>query len=157
VLRLSFALLLFPAGYVEAQSRSGKPGAKQPHSPTALAVKEGDEELKKLLIARHKEAVEEMEDIFKLSRDVRFSMDGISDASQRLIQSGLEIRDQPKDRVEFLKQHVELLIAIEKNMQGRLAGGAGRQRDLHRVRYCRLDAEIHLLRARRQAEEPKRK
>jgi hypothetical protein len=64
----------------------------------------------------------------------------------------LELYDLPKERVEFLAKHIEFLKVHERMYEDRFKSGAGAKADLLRVRYLRLDAEIQLLRAKREAD-----
>jgi len=152
ILALFFVALW--GGMADAQVPPGKVGTK-PAPPTP--GKEVDEELRRLLKARHDEAVAEFNELAMLTRDVKFGTASLVDASRRLVQSGLELHGEPKDRVAFLTDHVDSLKAIEKSMEGRIRGGVGLQSDIHRVRYYRLDAEIQLLRAQREVDKAKAK
>jgi hypothetical protein len=140
---LAFSLFILPPCALQAQA----PPAKQ----------KGDDDLRKLLKARFDEASAELNESILESRNVRFSMESLFSAEQRLLQSALELYDQPKDRVAFLSEHIKTLKAIETQMQERFKGGSGRRVDVHRARYFVLDAEIQLLRARREADKAKEK
>ena len=132
---------------LEAQTPPGKP---------KIAMKENDDELRKLQKARYDEASAGLAELIVRSKDVRFSIGDLVEA-QRVVLSGLDLYDQPKDQVAFLSQHVETLKLLENQIQDRIKGGVGQKLDLLRVRYNRLDAEIHLLRAKRQADKTKEK
>ena len=81
----------------------------------------------------------------------------MADARQRWLQAGLELCDKPADKVALLTQFVELTKATEKMAQGHLEAARGTESALHRLRYQRLDAEIQLLRAKREADKAKGK
>jgi hypothetical protein len=87
----------------------------------------------------------------------RTSYDSVAEARQRLLQAGLELCDKPADKVALLTQYVELTKATEKFAQARSEAGRGTETAIHRLRYQRLDAEIQLLRAKREADKVKGK
>ncbi len=161
VMWLSFSLFLMPAGYPAAAASQPQPEQPAPKVPALLAaqpLKEDprDDELRKLLKARYNEAVAEVKALHKMLLAGRGTIDSCVGAGRRLVQAGLELCDKPADKVTLLTQFVELTQMAEKSIQARLAFN-GTSADLHRARYQRLDAEIQLLRARREADKAKGK
>jgi hypothetical protein len=116
-----------------------------------------DDELRKLLKARYNEALAEVEGVTRMYQSARASFDSFAGARKRLLQAGLELCDTPADKVALLTQFVEHTKAVEKIAQARFEAARDPDSALHRFRYQRLDAEIQLLRARREAEKAKGK
>jgi len=116
-----------------------------------------DDELKKLLIARYNAAVEEMTVRYALIQAGQADSNAAFESSQRLLLSGLELCDKPADRVTLLTQYLELTRAVEKVMDLQVQAGKGLRTDLSRALYYRIDAEIQLLKAKREAEKAKDK
>lgn len=162
--------LLFPlvmlAGNLAAEAPQARqapvqPEVKVPTLLTAKPVKEDpkDDDLRKLLKARYNEAVAEMEARYKefLSGRERGTFDAMVEVAQRLVQSGLELNDKPAERAALLAQYVELTKEVEKIAQARFDVARIPVDELHRARYQRLDAEIQLLRAKREVDKAKGK
>jgi outer membrane protein TolC len=76
---------------------------------------------------------------------------------KRLVQAGLELYDKPADKVALLTQYLEITREAEKYAQDCYDAERLRIGELHRARYERLDAEIRLLRAKREADKAKGK
>jgi hypothetical protein len=159
---LSFSLLLMVAGYSAAQAPPpppDQPETKLPALLTAKPLKEDpkDDELRKLLKARYNEAVGEVKGLYAMYTAGRGTLDSFVEAGQRLVHAGLELYDKPADKVALLTQFVELTKEAEKIAQARLDAAIVPITELRRARYQRLDAEIRLLRARREAEKAREK
>ena len=142
------------------------PRAKLPVLLTAqlLKVDPRDDDLRKLLKARYNEAVGELRDYYELKdlasrygRTMRDSPDDLYGPWQRLVQAGQELCDGPAEKVTLLTQYLEITKEAEALEQARYNAGRVRIGDLHRTRYERLEAEIQLLRVRREADKVKRK
>ena len=159
---LSFSLLLMLASRSPALAPQPQPGqreAKEPALLTARPLKEDpkDDELRKLLKARYNEALGEVQGLYRMFQTARASLDSFAEAEQRLVQAGLELCDKPADKVALLTQYVELTRAAEKVAQARFEAARGTESAVRRARYQRLDAEIQLLRAKREADKAKGK
>jgi hypothetical protein len=159
---LSFSLLLMLASSSAAQtpqSQAEKAETKVPALLTGQPLKEDpkDDELRKLLKARYNEALVEVEGLSRMYQAARASYDSVAEARQRLLQAGLELCDKPADKVALLTQFVERTKEAEKIAQARLEAARGTESAIHRARYQRLDAEIQLLRAKREAAKAKGK
>jgi hypothetical protein len=150
----------------QSQSPSDRPGVKLPAILSAKPVAEDpkDDELRKLLKARYNEAVGELKDYYE-ANDLanragitrRDGPDDLYGRWQRLVQAGLELCDKPAEKVALLTQYLEVTKEAEKIEQARYDAGRIRIGDLHRARYERLDAQVQLLRAKREAEGTKGK
>ena len=168
---LSLCLLLVLAGNSpsetpQSEKAPDKPKVKLPALLAAKPLKAGpqDDELRKLLKARYNEAVSEARDYYELEHLASTSaieMDANEgyryQALHRVMQAGLEVFEKPAEKVAFLKQYLEVLKAAEKRTQAKNDVGRNRLGDLNRARYERLDAEIRLLRAKREADKAKDK
>lgn len=159
---LSCSLLLMLTSYSAPQApqpQPAQPGTKVQDLLTGRPLKEDpkDDELRKLLKARYNEALAEVEGRSNLFKNGRAPFDSIAEPSQRLLRAGLELCDKPADKVALLTQFVERTKAVEKYAQARLESARGTGPELRRLRYQRLDAEIQLLRAKREADKAKGK
>jgi hypothetical protein len=146
---LTFALFVIPAGGVIAQ----EPDFKLPALLTAKAIQPGpgDDELRKLLIARYNEAVAEMKVRYTEFQAGKSTLDTMRGTSQRLLKSGLDLSDNLQDRIILLEQFLEMAQAVERINQLLVEAGRVSVAELHEARYLRIDTEIRLLRARREA------
>jgi hypothetical protein len=150
------------ASYSAAQAPQPQPEEDETKAPALLTgqpLKEDpkDDELHKLLKARYNEALVEVEGLSRMYQAARASYDSVAEARQWLLQAGLELCDKPADKVALLKRYVERTKAAEEIAQSRLDAGRGTESAIHRARYQRLDAEIQLLRAKREADKAKGK
>jgi hypothetical protein len=159
---LSFSLLPMLASYSAAQAPQPRPEKAEPKAPALLTrlplkVDTKDDEMRKLLKARYNEALAEVEGLTRMFQMAvaGVSYDSVAEARQRLLQAGLELCDRPADKVALLTQFVELSKETEKIAQARLEAARGSDSAIHRFRYQRLDAEIQLLRAKREADKAK--
>jgi outer membrane efflux protein len=150
----------------QPQKPPDKLKVKVPALLSAKSVKADpkDDELRKLLKARYNEAVSEAKAYYELEQlanrnaveltrneDYRYRM------LQRVVQAGLELCDTPGEKVALLKQYLEVTKEDEKRTQARYDAQRIPIGDLNRARYERLDAEIRLLRAKREADKAKDK
>jgi len=138
------------------------PPKKPPALLTAKPLQDDpkDDELRKLLKARYNEALGEAKayhEFGKLGVDTIINLDDLYGRWQRLVQARLELCDKPTEKVELLSQYVELTKELEKADQSRLDAHRIPKYELHRARYQRLDAEVQLLRAKREADKTKGK
>jgi hypothetical protein len=161
---LSLCLLLTLVGSLAAQVRQPlqppkQVGPKLPALLTSQPIKEDpkDDELCKLLKARYNLAFAEMQRGYKAWRLGLSSFDAVTDVAQQLVKSGLELIDKPAERAAFLGQYVELMKEAEKIVQEQYKHGMVPQIEVYRARYLRLDAEIQLLRAKREVDKAKDK
>lgn len=154
---MSVSLFLVLAGSLAAgaaQVNPGQPEVKEPALLAAQPFKEDprDDELQKLMKARYNEALGELQDTYRLYQQNQASLNSWAEASQRLVHAGLELYDKPADKVALLSQYVELTKEVEMVAHTLHGAARGTWADVRRARYQRLDAEIRLLRARREAD-----
>ncbi len=150
----------------QPQKPPDKPKVILPALLSAKSLKEDpqDDELRKLLKARYNEAVSEAKAYYEqeqlanrnaveLTRneDYRYRM------LQRVVQAGLDLCDTPAEKIALLKQYLEVTKEDEKRTQARYDAHRIPIGDLNRARYERLDAEIRVLRAKREADKAKDK
>jgi len=160
---LSLSLLLTLLGTSSAQPLRQQPANRpEPKPPTLLRSKPVEEDprdnaLQKLLKARYNEAIAEVKCNYTMWLGGKASLDMIADVAHRLVESGLDLYEQPAERVTLLEQYVELMREIEKITQEKRDAWVASAAEFHRARYLRLDAEIQLLRSRREADRAKDK
>jgi hypothetical protein len=122
-----------------------------------------DDDLRKLLKARYNEALVAVQGLYQRGADGQvyacevYDPDAFYHPWHRLVTSGLEVVDTQAERVALLAHQVEAMKAEEKETQLKFDVGRAVAAPLHRARYERLDAEIKLLRAKREADKPKDK
>ena len=152
---LTLALLVMQAGDVIARGPqpSGQAEDKLPAILSAEPLKEDpkDDELRKLLKARYNEAIAEMKARFQEFEAGKGALDTMLGASRRVLESGLELSDNPRERVKLLEQFLEMAKEVEKIKKAQIESGRNPIAELHEARHLRIDTEIRLLRARRQA------
>lgn len=163
---LSICLLITWVGNSAAQSLQ----AQKPHARTKVKLpallsgkplKEdpSDDEMRKLLKARYNESVAALKEYYELTSlpgvDTIYSLDELYGGWHRLLTAGLALSNRPGEKIALLTQYIDIVKAIEKDQQARYDAGRTHLTDLHRARYERLDAEIQLLQAKRQAKEEK--
>ncbi len=158
----SFSLLLMLAGYSAAQAPAARPDqtdAKAPAFLEAKPLKEDpkDDELRKLLKARYNEALAAAQGYRTLYQSARVSFHDLGEAQQRLMQAGLELCETPADKIALYTRLVELDKNVEEVAKARMDAARGTEAELHRARYQRLDAEVQLFRAKREADKAKGK
>jgi hypothetical protein len=155
-----------PAQEPPTEKPSDKPRVKLPTllSAKPLKVDPKDDELRKLLKARYNEVLAEARDFYAfeefakhnaiewyLTQEDRYRM------LQRVVQAGLEVYETPSDGIALLGQYLEEARRLENRAQARYRAQRCRLGDLNRARYERLDAEIRLLRAKREADKARGK
>ncbi len=141
------------AGLNAADSPNGT--GKNP-APVAAEAKRtaapGDDELRKLLIDRYNVVLLETKDRYAMLVGGAFPTDSIPlivDAGNRLLRSELDLCETPADRVRGYEKHVALTHYFAVKMQEREQAGLVSRADAGHAKYARLDAEIQLLKAKR--------
>jgi hypothetical protein len=155
---VSLALLVFLAGLSGRGVGADKePEEKVPKILTAKPLKPGrqDDELRRLLIARYNSSVAEMQGRYQEFLAGKGTLGIFAVVGKRLVDSGLELNENPADKVSLLEQYLELMREVEKINVSLLEVGRISKADLELARYLRIDAEIKLLRTKRQAKPPK--
>lgn len=159
---LSLCLLLGAVGTSAALGHQPRkvPALKLLPLLSAKPLKEdpGDDELRKRLKARYNAAVGEvkwwyeadhMSGHYAITR--LYLPDHFFDPWHRLVRAGLEVFDTPAEKVFLLSQYLEAAKEHEKFLEERYDAGRITIEWVHRARAERLNAEIQLLWAKRQA------
>ena len=153
---------LFVSAPALAGGKEPPPKEKLPALLTAKPLEPDakDDEERKLGKARYNEAVAAVTGYYRHAMlDLTRSFDPVFAMSPQLLRAGLELSETPKSKVTLLEEYLEMTKWLEGNIDQFIKAGAGQftRSDLHRARYLRLDAEIQLLRARRDADKAKGK
>jgi hypothetical protein len=117
----------------------------------AIEPQPGDDELRKLLIARHNSAVAEMAARYKEFTAGRSTLDVLVEVGRRLVDSGLELNDKPAEQLALREKFFDLAVEVEKVQNARFAAGRIGSGDLESAHYLRLDAEVQMVKAKRKA------
>ena len=139
-----------------AQDADDEPAVKLPALVSAkpLPPVPGEDESRKLLREKRNEAVAAARSSYEEFMKGRGRSDDMYRSCQRVVEAGLELCATPAEKVALLTQLVEVMAEVDKDMQSRHAVARASAGDVHRARYERLDAEVRLLRAKRDAERP---
>jgi hypothetical protein len=155
---LSALLLVTVAGSSEARMRPAQDEDDEPpvKLPTLLSAKRlqpvpGEGESRKLLREKRNEAVAAAKGSYEEFMKGRGRMDDMYRSCQRVVEAGLELCATPAEKVALLTQFVDVVAEVEQEMQTRHATARASRGDVHRARYERLDGEVRLLRAKRDA------
>jgi RNA polymerase sigma factor (sigma-70 family) len=111
-----------------------------------LAADPKDDALRKLLKERFNAALGEVQALHKRIETGAATVDLLADAGRRLQSAGLEVYDDPKEKVALLEQYAALAKEVEHIIDVQHQAGRANVADWHRARYFRADAEIALLR-----------
>ena|SRR2546426_4748963 len=114
-----------------------------------------DDELRKLQIERYNAAHLELAGIWGNVAAGKLSFHAMVEPSRRLVHSELELYQQPAEKIIARERHLTLLKEVERLTKGAWTAGVVPSFEYHQIRYLRLDAEIELLRAKRQAKAKK--
>ena len=160
--RVTLILLFCCACRIGAQEPVERPsddsGVKLPALLSAKPLPENanDDALKKLLKARYNAALAgarewyERKEILKHYATLGENLDTEFGLWKLVVQSGLEAFDKPADKVALLTDYVELTKDFEHLERMRLEAGRVETKHVRRTEYERLNAEVLLLRARRE-------
>jgi hypothetical protein len=136
---------------------------KLPAVLTDKPIVAGDEAdpLRKLLVARYNAALTEVQKRYHAAFNVSkatLDIEGLGRAAERLLRAGVELSSAPDERVKVHERHVELARHLEKLAEAADRAGVSKNAtDVEVARYYRSDAEIGLLRAKEEANPPKKK
>jgi hypothetical protein len=141
----------------------GKADGKQIPVPLVLRrkpkeAKAGDDELRKLMIARYNIALLEAQKRFAAERWlVTYAAQGTDQTVKRLFEAEFAIADDAKTRVAACADYLELAKFLEASVAEIVAAAVTENTvlydhvaDFERCRFLRADAEIRLLEAKRQ-------
>jgi RNA polymerase sigma factor (sigma-70 family) len=119
-----------------------------------LAADPKDDELHKLMKERFNTAQLELRALCEqMSVGVLQEPDVALDSAKRLKLAGLELYDNPRDKIALLEKYVDTVREIEKVFQNRFDAGKINIAVMQLIKYHRLDAEIELLRMKEKAGE----
>ena len=114
-----------------------------------------EEELRKLLKARYNSAVRGLEMKLQEFEAGRITTEGLVGPFRKVHDSKLELSPEAADQIAVREMLVELAKDIEKIVEVKVAEGILQGSSvLEDARYLRLDAEIQLLKAKRQSQRP---
>ena len=99
-----------------------------------LAADPKDDELKKLMKERFNEALAEVSAGYERVLAGQVLVDNLFDAAARLKLAGLEMYDDPKEKIALLEKFLELAKEVERIMQERFDAGRVSRRGLARIR-----------------------
>jgi len=139
-----------PGATVRAEQPAEKPAENRPSIMMARPLKatSGDDQLRRLLIARYNSEVTEMQATVREFLAGRASYDLIADVAKRLVESSLEVYKKRADQIALLEQFLEITKKAERIQKQRFDQGRITLQDYEHSRNLRLDAEIKLLRAK---------
>ena len=143
------------------QVLGAEPEPPLPPEPAILKAKPlkpapGDDELRKLLIARYNAAVAEMELRYAEISAGRATFEVAAEAARHLVDSGIELTDKPAEQLAFREKYLELAKEVERIIKAQFEAGRIGEADLAKARYLRLDAEVQMLKAKRLVEKGRR-
>ncbi len=141
------------AGSVTAQ---GKAQTKLPKLLAAKPLETGAEsdDLRQLIRARYNAVLEEVRGRYQQVRDGSGNLGQLLEAYRRLLAAGVAAADSGKNRLLFLEEFVELTRDAERLAASLTRAGVQRATEAAQARYLRLDAQIQLIRARKQLTGP---
>jgi hypothetical protein len=144
------ALVLLGAAAVGRAADEDKLPAVLDNKP--LEPAKGDDEERKLLKERYNAALRELQSRFLIFEAGKGTLETLSDAAKRVLDSELELCVKPAERIGVREKYLELARVAEKVQQARRDAGNASIADLEQARYFRIDAELKLLREKKAAE-----
>jgi hypothetical protein len=114
-----------------------------------------EDELRKLQKARYNSAVRGLGMKLQEFEAGRGTVEALVGSFRKVHDSKLELSPEPADQIGVREMRVELAKEVEKMVEVKIAEGILQGSGLlEDVRYARLEAEIQLLKAKRQAQRP---
>ncbi len=108
-----------------------------------------DDELRRLFKERFNAAVAELRVVRLMYENDLAPLDLVFSAGNRIVESGLELYDDPKDRIILLTNYVSVAKLIEGVIDQKFLLDSEDEQQLNLAKYHRCDAEIRLLKAKR--------
>lgn len=146
---LKFALIVLGtallAGWMVTLSRAAG-GAQTPR----LSRQETDGDLRRLVEARYDCARRLLAFEEQRLKEGGSSLVSVCEASRRVRDAALELTNNPEAQLAALTNHLAVTRRLEESVNRAAEKGAAPFSDKEFARYLRLDAEITLLRAKRQ-------
>lgn len=90
-----------------------------------VEAQEGDDEMRRLLVARHNEAVAETRARIQAFQTGRQTFKSLNDACERLLASRFALEKDPPKRIALLEQYVGVMKMAEEYAQLTLQNGSG--------------------------------
>ena len=143
---VTIPLAMLLAGWAAAAGKG--PGEAQGDKPPQPAA---DAELHRLLKTRYESAAKMLQIEEERLRFGQSTMALICEAWRLVADSFIELPVSPEERVAMLAKYVSVMQALETDTVARVRFGKALERDIAYAQYLRADAEIKLLRAKRQA------
>ena len=116
-----------------------------------LPVSADDDELVKLLKARHNVALEGLQESYRDFLNNVVEVDVVFDAGRRLVDSRLDLASTPEERLEVYDEVLSILVELEGIYTERTKLLGGGESDVIRIRFARLTTEVDILKTKRAA------
>jgi hypothetical protein len=137
---------------------AARPGSRRPPVTgmrtrllEVAVIAPGDDELRRLLKDRYNAIGDELCAKLANFETGRDTFTTVYEATCRLVQAGLELCEGPIERCDLLSKFLEFVRQNEARAVDRYLAGSGGMAELNQATAQRIDAEIQLLRAKRQA------
>ena len=108
-----------------------------------------DDELVKLLKARHNVALEGLQGSYRDYKRHIIDIDTVFDAARRVVDSRRDVAQAPEEKLAVNKRVLATLAELEEIYRGRIETLGGGESDLIRIRFARLTTEVEILRLER--------
>lgn len=119
---------------------------------TPLPTSEEEDELVKLLKARHNVALDGLKESYRAFRNNVVQADVVFDAGRRLVDSRLDLASTPAEKLTVYNQVLAVLVELEGIYKHRAKTlGGGGESDVIRIQFARLTTEVDILKAKREA------
>ena len=124
---------------------AGGADEQKPDLPRPIKSNPQDDPLRKLLVQRYNEGVEEMKLTVLSLKSGQATEAELFDVLRRLLQASVDF--ETKERVALLRPILKHAKYLEKTEEKLLKSGLARKETVLKFRSLRLEVEIHLLKA----------
>lgn len=114
-----------------------------------MAADSADDDLTRLLKARHNVALEGLQVSYKDYKRHLTEVDAVFTAARRVVDSRLGVAQSPQEKLDVYEQLLGILTELEQIYRRRVETLGGGASDLIRIRYAKLTAEIEQLNIKR--------
>lgn len=118
---------------------------------TPLPTSDEEDELVKLLKARHNVALEGLNESYRDFGNNVVQADVVFDAGRRLVDSRLDLASTPEEKLTVYNQVLAILVELEGIYEHRAKLLGGGESEVIRIRFARLTTEVDILKAKREA------
>lgn len=118
---------------------------------TPLPTSDEEDELVKLLKARHNVALEGLNESYRDFGNNVVQVDVVFDAGRRLVDSRLDLASTPEEKLTVYNEVLAILVELEGIYEHRAKLLGGGESDVIRIRFARLTTEVDILKAKREA------